>query len=109
MHFAMGWAAAGGPPLSSGTFRNLRSKALNLILGVHTDSSLRCAPNPKIQSSKPDFWRPNGFSLPGDPSIEVGGDPRQLMGFPEGRDRLDPKNSTSQWVRLKPRLRFLTV
>ena len=44
--------------------------------------------------SKPDFWGPNDLFPPGKPSIEVGGRslPPQLMGFPEGRGRLDPKS-----------------
>ena len=45
--------------------------------------------------SKPDFWGPNDLFPPGKPSIEVGGRslPPQLMGFPEGRGRLDPQKS----------------
>ncbi len=51
--------------------------------------------------SKLDFGGPNGFFPTGNPSIEVA--PPRLMGFPEGRGRLDPQNSgfeksLSGWV-----------
>jgi hypothetical protein len=44
--------------------------------------------------SKPDSGGPDGLFPPGNPSIAVGGrsPPPQLMGFPEGRGRLDPQN-----------------